>query len=45
MTYNELAKMAEETGFSAWANLDVTTIELKPEVRDMCAVNSCGQYE
>ena len=44
MTYEQLAKVAEEAGFSAWADLDVSTIELKPEVRDMCAVNSCGQY-
>ena len=44
MTFQELAKMAEEAGFSAWAELDVATIELKAEVRDMCAVNSCGQY-
>ena len=44
MTYQELAKMAEEAGFSAWAELDVATIELKAEVRDMCAANSCGQY-
>ena len=45
MTYQELAKFAEEAGFSAWADLDVATIELKTEVRDMCAVNSCGQYD
>ena len=44
MTYEQLAKIAEEAGFSAWANLDVKTLELKSEVRDMCAVNSCGQY-
>ena len=44
MTYEQLAKMAEEAGFSAWAPLDMATIELKPEVRDMCATNSCGQY-
>ena len=44
MTYEQLAKLAEEAGFSAWAPLDITTIELKPEVRDMCAVNTCGQY-
>ena len=44
MTYEQLAKMAEEAGFSAWAALDMHTIELKPEVRDMCATNSCGQY-
>ena len=44
MTYEELSKIAEEAGFSAWAKLDLSTIELKPEVRDMCATNSCGQY-
>jgi len=45
MNYEQLSKIAEEAGFTAWAPLDVATIELKPEVRDMCAVNSCGQYE
>ena len=44
MTYEQLSQIAEEVGFSVWAPLDVSTIELKPEVRDMCAVNSCGQY-
>ena len=44
MTYEQLSKLAEEAGFTAWAPLDIATIELKPEVRDMCAVNSCGQY-
>ena len=44
MTYEQLATLAEEAGFTAWAKLDVSTIELKPEVRDMCAANSCGMY-
>lgn len=44
MTYEQLKQMAEEAGFSACANLAVETIELKPEVRDMCAVNTCGMY-
>ena len=44
MTYEQLSKLAQEAGFSAWAPLDIATIELKTEVRDMCAVNSCGQY-
>ena len=44
MTYEKLSALAQEAGFSAWAPLDVATIELKPEVRDMCAANSCGQY-
>ena len=45
MTYEELSKVAQECGFTAWAALDVSTIELKPEVRGMCAVNTCGMYE
>ena len=44
MTYENLSSLAAECGFSAWAELDVSTIELKPEVRDMCAVNTCGMY-
>ncbi len=44
MTYEELAVFAAEAGFTAWAPLDLATIELKPEVRDMCATNSCGMY-
>lgn len=44
MTYEQLAAMAEKAGFTAWAPLDVQTIELKREVREMCAANSCGQY-
>jgi predicted metal-binding protein len=44
MTYEKLAAMAEEAGFTAWAKLDPNTIELKSEVRDMCAANSCGMY-
>ena len=44
MTYEKLCQAAEEAGFSAWAKLDAATLELKPQVRDMCAVNSCGQF-
>lgn len=42
MTYEELSKIAEASGFTAWAPLDVSTIELKQEVRDMCA--ACQMY-
>lgn len=45
MEYAELAKLAEAAGFTAWTPLDVSTIELKPEVRDMCATNTCGRYD
>lgn len=44
MTYEELEILAKEAGFTNWAPLDVSTIELKLEVRQMCAVDSCGQY-
>lgn len=44
MTYEQLASLAGRAGFTAWASLDPKTIELKPEVRDMCAANSCGMY-
>lgn len=45
MTYEELAKMAEECGFTHTAPLDITTINLKQEVRDMCASGKCGMYD
>ena len=45
MTYEQLADLARDAGFSHWAKLDVSTIDLKPEVRDMCAVNTCGMYD
>lgn len=44
MTYEELAEYAQASGFTFWGQLDVSTISLKPEVRDMCAANSCGRY-
>lgn len=36
--------LAIHTGFTHAANLDIATLDLKPEVRQMCAGNSCGQY-
>lgn len=44
MTYEALSSLAEKAGFSFWAPLDIHTISLKPEVRDMCAANTCGMY-
>ena len=44
LSYEQLAVLAEETGFTVWMPLDLKTIELKPEVRDMCAGGSCQQY-
>lgn len=44
MTDERLTSLAIETGFEYVARLDVATLELKQEVRDMCADNTCGQY-
>ena len=40
-----LIRLAEVAGFTHAAPLDPTTIELKKEVRAMCAENSCGKYD
>ena len=45
MNYEELSRLAEAAGFTAWAPLDVATLEVKQEVRDMCAQNTCGMYD
>lgn len=42
MTYEELTSMAADVGFTAWGPLDVSTIDLKPDVRNMCS--SCRMY-
>lgn len=44
MTFEELSALAIEAGFEHFAPLDPETIELKQEVRDMCATNTCGRY-
>ena len=44
MTYETLEQLAREAGFTAWAPLKAEDLELKQEVRDMCAANTCGQY-
>ena len=43
MDYEMIAKLAMEVGFSHTGPLDPATIQLKPEVRQMCA--ACHQYE
>lgn len=40
----EVFLWAAEEGFSHWAYLDCGGIELKEEVRRMCAAGVCGQY-
>lgn len=43
MTYKELEELALQVGFTHCGPLDPKTIELKPEVRDMCA--ACHMYD
>lgn len=42
MTLETAIKFAEEAGFTHTAPMEVSSIELKPEVRDMC--QACHQY-
>lgn len=42
MNYEELKNLALESGFTHAAPLDTATIELKQDVRDMCA-QGCQQ--
>lgn len=44
MTYEALAGLAGDAGFTAWAALDINAIHCRQEVRDMCAADSCGRY-
>lgn len=44
LNYEKLFELAKESGFNSWGKLDVSTLEFLPEVRDMCAVNTCGMY-
>ena len=43
-TYNELAKLAKESGFTHFAPLDVSTLEFMQEIRDMCNPEQCRNY-
>ena len=44
ITTEQLTALALEIGFDHAGPLDPQTIELKQEVRDMCAGGSCSQY-
>ena len=44
LDYEKLMRQAEEFGFSHAGPLDVSTIRLMPEVREMCAQNKCNVY-
>lgn len=40
----EWIKMALESGFSYAVEMDCDSIELLPQVREMCEMNTCGAY-
>ena len=42
--YNELAEIAEKSGFTHYAPLDVSTLEPMQEIRDMCNAEQCRSY-
>lgn len=44
METEKIIKEALEAGFTLAAPLDIDTIELLPEVRKMCEVNTCNAY-
>lgn len=44
MDKEQLMQIAREAGFETVAELDVSTLKALPEVREMCAVNTCGMY-
>lgn len=42
---DEIVRMALDAGFSLAAPLDLATIKLYPEVREMCASDKCRAYD
>ncbi|MBR1781772.1 MAG: DUF2284 domain-containing protein [Oscillospiraceae bacterium] len=40
----QLWELAEQIGFSHWAELNMDALEFLPEVRAMCAAERCGSY-
>lgn len=45
MTIEKLCALAQEIGFEHAGKLDPATIELKEEVREMCASGKCAVYD
>ena len=45
MTIEKLCTLAHEIGFENAGKLDPATIELKEEVREMCASGKCAMYD
>ena len=41
---DKLARLAEETGFSHSAAIDMDSLVFRPEVREMCSADKCHSY-
>jgi len=44
ITYEKLTELANTCGFTHYAALDVSTLELMQEIRDMCNADKCRNY-
>jgi len=44
MEKEKVFEIIKSCGFETVAELDISTLNALPEVRDMCAVNTCGAY-
>jgi len=44
MDFEKLERLAEESGFSHSARLDISTLDFMQEVRDMCNAKQCDKY-
>ena len=45
INYKELEDIGHKTGFTHIVPLDCKTIELLPEVRQMCQADTCHMYD
>ena len=45
MEFKKILNLAKEKGFTNVTSLDLSTIELRPEVRQMCQDNKCKLYD
>jgi len=42
--YDKLAVIAEDCGFTNYAELDISTLDFMQEIRDMCNAQQCNSY-
>ncbi|MCL2819641.1 MAG: DUF2284 domain-containing protein [Oscillospiraceae bacterium] len=43
-TYEDLKKTAKECGFTHYTKLDISTLEFRQDIRDMCNAEKCRSY-